>query len=48
MSSIKTFFKKNGLPSRICQNDVNEMVRIAVQEVYFLLVVVYFFIIAGP
>ena len=30
-------FKKNDLPSRICQNDVYKMVRVAAEEVFFLL-----------
>ena len=33
--SIKNFCKKNGLSSRISQKDVNEMVRIAVEEVKY-------------
>ena len=52
MPSIKNFGKKNGLPSRISQNDVNEMVRVAVEEVkvfitiiIVIIIVIYFIII---
>ena len=38
--SIKNFCKENGLSSRISQNDVNEMVRVAVEEVQTFIIVV--------
>ena len=37
VTSIKNFCKKKGLSSRISQDDVNEMVRVAVEEVKVLL-----------
>ena len=55
MPSIKNFCKKNGLSSRISQNDVNEMVRVAVEEVkvfitinvviIIIIIIIYFIII---
>ena len=46
MPSIKNFCKKNGLSSRISQKDVNEMVRIAVEEVkYFITIIIVVIII---
>ena len=52
MPSIKNFCEKNGLSSRIYQNDVNEMVRVAVEEVkvfitiiIVIIIIVYFIII---
>ena len=55
MPSIKNFCKKNGLSSRISQNDVNEMVRVAAEEVkvfitinvaiIIIIIIIYFIII---
>ena len=51
--SIKNFCKKNGLSSRISQNDVNKMVRAAVEEVkvfitiiiVIVIIIIYFIIL---
>ena len=43
--SIKNFCKKNGLSSRISQNDVNEMVRVAVEELKVFITIIIIIII---
>ena len=43
--SIKNFCKKNGLSSRISQNDVNEMIRVAVEEVKYIVIIIIIVII---
>ena len=40
MPSVKNFCKKNSLSSRISQNDVNEMVRVAVKEVKVIIIII--------
>ena len=45
MPSIKNFCKKNGLSSRISQNDVNEMIRVAVEEVKYIVIIIIIVII---
>ena len=43
--SMKNFCKKNGLSSRISQNDVNEMIRVAVDEVKYIVIIIIIVII---
>ena len=43
--SMKNFCKKNGLSSRISQDDVNEMVRVAAEEVKVFITIIIIVII---
>ena len=45
VTSIKNFCKKKGLSSRISQDDVNEMVRVAVEEVKVFITIIIIVII---
>ena len=42
---IKNFWKKNGLSSRIYQNNANEMIRVAVEEVKVFITIIIVIII---
>ena len=45
MSSIKNFCKKSGLSSRISQNDINKMVRVAAEEVKVFITIIIVIVI---